>query len=244
MNPVLEEIISTGNTRTISGGIKKVIGQISPEEGKLIQDCINKTGAEISVEVGLAFGTSALYICDALFKSDKTRHYVIDPYQMYEDSYSGIGLNNLKKAGYENIVDFIDKPSHQALAELERKNVKADFAFIDGWHTFDHALVDFFLIDKLLRIDGIVILDDSDWKAVRKVCSFISNNRAYKFIGGTSKRSYINENVHRSGLKKYFNRMKNFFKGYVDDEQKRFGAMAFQKVSGDDRRWDHFVDFS
>lgn len=243
MNPVLEEIITSGTTKTVNGNLKKVIGQISAEEGKLIQECINITGAEVSVEVGLAFGTSALFICEALKKTPLTKHYVIDPFQMYEDSYGGIGLNNLKKAGFENIVEFIDKPSHIALAELETKNVKVDFAFIDGWHTFDHALVDFFLIDKILRIDGIVILDDSDWNAVKKVCSFISNNRAYKFIGGTSARSFKSKKDNSSGPVKYIKKIKNKFRNSGEENPNAFGAMAFQKVSNDDRRWDHFIDF-
>lgn len=237
MNKILEEIILTGTTKTIEGEPKKVIAQISSEEGKLIHDCINDIQAEVSVEVGLAFGTSALYICDSLVKSDKTKHYVIDPYQMYEASYGGIGLNNLKKAGYESIIEFIDKPSHLALPGLESRGIKVDFAFIDGWHTFDHALVDFFLTDKILRVGGIVIIDDSDWSAVQKVCSFISKNRSYEFISGSPQRSHLKKNISK------ISKVKNYFSGSSDTAQKLYGAIAFKKQSEDKRSWDHFEEF-
>ncbi|MEO6694191.1 MAG: class I SAM-dependent methyltransferase [Ignavibacteria bacterium] len=241
MNSILEEIITTGNTRTVEGDLKKVVGQISEEEGKLIQDSINEINAEVSVEVGLAFGTSALYICEALKKTEKTKHYIIDPYQMYDESYGGIGVNNLKKAGYQNIFEFIEKPSHSALALLEMQNVKVDFAFIDGWHTFDHVLTDFFLVDKILRVGGIVILDDTDWPAITKVASFISINRSYKFLGGSSQRSYIKKNHSNSGnsIKKF----KDFLNNKKPDNKNVFGAMAFKKTADDIRSWDHYINF-
>lgn len=237
MNEILEEIIFFGTTKTIDGKPKKVNAQISKEEGKLIQDSIQSIKAEISLEVGLAFGTSALFICDSLVKTKRTKHYVIDPYQMYENSYGGIGLNNLKKAGYENIIKFIEKSSHLALTELESQNIQIDFAFIDGWHTFDHALVDFFLVDKILKIGGIVIMDDSDWPAIKKVCSFISKNRSYNFIGGSPQRSYLKKDNSK------FYRLKNYFLENTSEETELYGAMAFRKVSNDLRLWNHFENF-
>lgn len=243
LNPVLEEILKTGNTKTVDGKTRKVNAQISIEEGHLIENCIKDLQAEVSVEVGLAFGTSALFICEALKKTPDTKHYVIDPFQMYEESYGGIGLNNLKKSGFENIVEFIDKPSHLALTMLEARNVKVDFAFIDGWHTFDHALVDFFLIDKILKVDGIVIIDDADWAAIGKVCSFISKNRAYKFIGGSVQRSHLKNDRHNSGKTGAVRNLKNIFKNHTEDNSVKYGAMAFKKVSVDDRRWDHYEEF-
>lgn len=237
MNEILEEIIFSGITKTINGKTKKVNAQISNEEGKLIQDCIHSIKAEISVEVGLAFGTSALFICDSLVKTKKTKHYVIDPYQMYENSYDGIGLNNLKKAGYESIVNFIEKPSHLALTELESQKIEIDFAFIDGWHTFDHALVDFFLVDKILKIGGIIIIDDTDWPAIKKVCSFITKNRAYNFIGGTPQRSYLKKNNSK------IYKIKNYFLENNTQGPELYGSMAFRKVSTDLRLWNHFENF-
>ena len=50
-----------------------------------------------------------------------------------------------------------------------------DFAFIDGWHTFDHALVDFFYVNRLLNVQGIVVFDDVNYPQLRKLIRYISN---------------------------------------------------------------------
>jgi len=42
----------------------------------------------------------------------------------------------------------------------EAQGERIDFAFIDGAHTFDHVLVDFFYIDRMLNVGGIVAFDD------------------------------------------------------------------------------------
>lgn len=242
MNPVLEEIITNGITESVTGEKKKVVGQISINEGNLIRRMIAECGAQTSVEVGLAFGTSALFICESLIRSEKTKHYVIDPYQMYEESYGGIGLNNLRRAGFSDIVEFIDKPSHLALAELAERNVTVDFAFIDGWHTFDHVLVDFFLADKILRTGGVMILDDTDWPAIEKAASFIIRNRNYKFIAGTPQRSYtgLKDNGRNENM---LSKVRNTFRKTGDDASAKYGAMAFRKESDDTRSWNHFTDF-
>jgi methyltransferase family protein len=63
------------------------------------------------------------------------------------------------------------------------KGVKIDLALIDGMHTFDYVLVDFFLTDKLMRPSGIIMMDDYSWPAIYKVCRYIAANLPYRFIG-------------------------------------------------------------
>jgi predicted O-methyltransferase YrrM len=43
---------------------------------------------------------------------------------------------------------------------LLERNEKFDLAFIDGWHTFDHTLLDAFLSYRMLNIGGLLIIDD------------------------------------------------------------------------------------
>jgi hypothetical protein len=69
------------------------------------------------------------------------------------------------------------------LSRLTEERATIDFAFIDGQHTFDYVLVDFFLIDKLLRPGGIVILDDLSYPSIRSVCRYILTNLRYKCVG-------------------------------------------------------------
>jgi predicted O-methyltransferase YrrM len=182
MNPVLKRILETGHFEGTDGKLIAVFAQISHEKGEFLQKIITNINPVVSLEVGLAYGVSALFICDALDRTPNTRHIVIDLAQL-GDPWEGNGLYNLKKAGYDDIIEFHNMESQRALPQLEANGLKIDFAFVDGGHTFDHALVDFFYIDRMLRIGGIVAFDDVDFPSVKKVCRFIIKNRNYSVFG-------------------------------------------------------------
>jgi len=187
MNAVLEELLG-GYTSYPSGERVKVLHAIGRQKGEFLQELIREVRPVVSLEVGLAHGVSALFICEALSKIDNTRHIVIDPYQgrfdmphydLREDGYKGIGLYNLSRAGYDDMIEFHEQPSYRVLPRLEEQERKIDFAFIDGWHTLDYALVDFFYIDKMLNVGGMVVFDDADWPAIRKVIRYVVRNARY-----------------------------------------------------------------
>jgi predicted O-methyltransferase YrrM len=187
MNSVLSEITKTGTTKTANGSDTiEIHSSISSSEGQFLQKLVRELDPTITLEVGLAYGVSALYICDALTIRSGTEHITIDPNQHggpWGDSWEGIGIANLHRAGYGDIVRLIEAPSYRALAELERRGQRIDFAFIDGWHTFDFTLVDFFFIDRILNVGGVVAIDDANYPAIRKVCRFVKTNWAYSVMG-------------------------------------------------------------
>ena len=45
--------------------------------------------------------------------------------------------------------------------------------YIDGWHTFDYTLVDFFYADLLLETNGVIVLDDIKHKPVHKCFEYV-----------------------------------------------------------------------
>jgi len=213
MNQILKEIFATGSVTTPQGERIKIHSHILAGEGRFLQEIIQNLRAVVSLEVGLGFGVSALFICEALEKTPDTRHIVIDPYQFQnpkdESDWQGLGLFNLKRAGYEKIVEFHNLPSHAALPQLAAKATEIDIAFIDGWHTFDHTLVDFFYIDMMLRMGGVVVLHDAGFPSIRKVCRYILNNRAYSLVGyyipkldsyGSLIPSYLKDKLFKSNL--------------------------------------------
>jgi predicted O-methyltransferase YrrM len=181
MNEVLRSILSNGCVTSEDGKIRTLESAISQEEGDFIQEMIRSARPRVSLEVGCAYGISSLYICEALREVGAGRHIIMDPYQHSE--WEGIGLANLRRAGYLDIADFHEAPSYQYLSRLAEEALKIDFAFIDGHHVFDYVFVDFFLIDKLLRPGGVVILDDLSWPPVRSVCRYVLANLRYKCIG-------------------------------------------------------------
>lgn len=46
----------------------------------------------------------------------------------------------------------------------------------------DYALVDFFYIDRLLNVGGIVAIDDADFPSLQKLCRYIVTNRSYSIF--------------------------------------------------------------
>jgi predicted O-methyltransferase YrrM len=184
-NEVLRSIVSSGSVVTEDGKVRTAHSAISREEGEFLQEMIRSARPQVSIEVGCAYGISSLYICEALREVNAAKHIIIDPYQhsVWED----VGLANLRRAGYADIIDFHEVFSYQYLSRLTEERVTIDLAFIDGAHTFDYVLVDFFLIDKLLRPGGVVILDDLLYPSIRSVCRYVLSNLHYKCIGPLSR---------------------------------------------------------
>lgn len=251
MNSVLSEILETGTTKIASGtSTIKVHSSISSSEGEFLQKLVRQLDPTTSLEVGLAYGVSALFICDALNVRKETRHIVIDPNQhggAWGDSWDGIGIANLRKAGYGDIVRLIEAPSYRALAELERSGHRLDFALIDGWHTFDFCLVDLFFIDRMLNVGGVVAFDDANWPAIRKVCRFVKTNLAYSVLGGhgSNPEPSLDRRLFEPLLAR--SEFRSLLRPEVVTPDSNIGlrgrCIAFRKEADDSRRWDHFVDF-
>lgn len=243
MNTVLSEIIKTGKTETATGGDSVDIypHSISTSEGQFLQKLVRELDPTISLEVGLAYGVSALFICDALTVRNGTRHITIDPNEHggpWGDSWEGIGIANLRRAGYGDIVRLIEAPSYRALPELESSGQRIDFAFIDGWHTFDFCLIDFFLIDRMLNVGGVVALDDTNFPAIRKVCRFVKTNLSYSVLGVAEPDPTLLKRPLLEGLL-----ISTLTRKFLRNMGLASRCVAFRKEGNDRRRWDHFVDF-
>src|SRR5712692_10952216 len=140
MNPVLRKILSTRTVTRRDGSTVPLDSAISADEGQALDRLIRRYKPRTTLEVGLAHGVSALFICDALADIGGERHIVIDPGQ---HAWEGLGLLNLERAGYSGLVEYHNELSHRALPALHAAGRRVDFAFIDGWHTFDYVMVDF-----------------------------------------------------------------------------------------------------
>jgi predicted O-methyltransferase YrrM len=179
VNPVLEELIRTGVSPTPEGATVPLQSNVLADEAEFLSGVVRELKPARTLEVGLAMGCSALAICDAISGTAGARHLVIDPRQNVRPLWAGIGLHNLDRAGFTPLVEFHEQPSYRALARLEAEGRRIDFAFIDGFHTFDYAFVDFFLVDKLLEVGGAVAFDDADWPSVRRVVRYVATNLSY-----------------------------------------------------------------
>lgn len=196
-NEVLANILETGQFTGPDGQPLSIRAQISEAQGDMLQSIVQEIKPRVSLEVGLAYGVSALFISDAMKSVGGERHIVIDSHQMTPVWNNGAGLHNLKLAGHESLIDFHGEESQQALPKLDARGEKLDFAFIDGAHTFDHALVDFFYIDRMLNVGGVVAFDDVGFACVEKVCRFILKNRNYRVHSTLENTGQINAPTRR-----------------------------------------------
>ncbi len=194
MNPVIEQIYSSGFVEDEAGKrYPHKTASISYEAGMALYHYARDAKPQRTIEIGMAYGLSTLFICQALHENDlETRqtnpngaapaasHSAIDPFE--RQVFKSIGLSNLRRADLDNFLRFFEMPSAEILPDLIRQKECFDFALIDGSHLFDYALVDFFLIDQLLKPGGCVAFDDLWMPAVRKVVSYVMKNRAYRLI--------------------------------------------------------------
>src|ERR1700740_1340773 len=180
-----EEILQTKTVRTVNGAASLPLKDaIDAETGHLLQKLIEEKRPAMTLEVGLAYGVSSLFICEALRKVSAKKHIAIDAFQ--NTLWSGIGIHYLRQAGFDNLVELREQLSEYALPQLVQDGVKVDFAFIDGTHSFDQKIIDFFYVDRLLNVGGVLAFDDCNWPSIHQVCRFIATNRPYRVLGATS----------------------------------------------------------
>jgi predicted O-methyltransferase YrrM len=160
-----------GQRHAISGATS-----ISPEKGMWIYELCRRMRPKNTLEIGFAYGGSALFFLAALAKNQAGRHTAVDPYE--RKSWHGIGLANIESAGATSAFRFIEELSERAAMDLARENARFDVIFIDGGHRFEEALVDFYLCAKLCDVGGLILFDDVWMSSVRTVVSFVQSNRS------------------------------------------------------------------
>ena len=156
----------------------------------LLRDLLISERVGTVVEVGLAYGSSALAVGEALVTVDspQPRHIVIDPFQ--QRAFCNVGWDLLCSAGLDSIASLMATPSSIALSQLVSEGVHADAAFVDGSHRFHEVFVDLYFLRKIVRPGGVIVVDD-DWApSVRTAVRYYERNLGWKalptaFAGGT-----------------------------------------------------------
>jgi predicted O-methyltransferase YrrM len=146
---------------------------VEREQGEALRRLATADGASRTIEVGLALGMSALFLCQAVLERDG-RHLTIDPYQ--DESWNCAGLRALSEAGVEDMVEVIQEESQLALPRLVRERREFDFAFIDGDHRFEGVFLDLYFMSRLVRGGGLVVVDDTWMPAVRLAVAYVERN--------------------------------------------------------------------
>ena len=224
MNPVLTRLLDDRTVPCPDGRERPLHSDLPAAEGALLQHWLGEHPPVRLLEIGLAYGISTQFICDAVADRTIDYYHVIDPHQAGQ--WHGAGIFNLERAGYRQLITLYEELSELCLPDLLRQGMSYDFAFVDGWHSFDQTLVEFFYINRMLEVGGIVVFDDVHLPALQKLLSYIATYRCYEPLA-------LPESIASS----------------VQTRVRRIMSLppmrlhGFRKVEEDRRDWDWFADF-
>jgi predicted O-methyltransferase YrrM len=149
--------------------------RISEEQGMWMFHEVRRLAPERTLEIGLAYGFSTVFVLAALDEVGKGHHTAIDPFQSH---YGGVGARQAEQLGLESRFQLIPELSVQALARLATEKQEFQFLYIDGNHRFDDVLVDFTLAAGVCAPGGVIVLDDMWMPAVRTAATWVATNRS------------------------------------------------------------------
>ncbi len=148
---------------------------IEPLEGQRLRDWVIRESATKTIEIGLGYGLSTLYICEGLLMGGqpKAAHVAMDPHQ---SGYENCGLQVLEEAGVLDLVEFFETESQILLPRFLESGRNFDFAFVDGSHLFDRVFLDLIYLGRILTPGSIVFVDDYQMPAIERAVSFCTTN--------------------------------------------------------------------
>jgi len=172
---------------TKDGKYLKLHSHTKENEHEEIRKHLSQTKAKQTLEVGFAYGTSALIFAEHHQRQKNTGicHTIIDPNQTGSGKghWDSVGIENLRRVGFTKGKNYklIEQSSIKALPSLFQKKGKfLDLVLIDGWHLFDYTLIDIFFCLEMLNVGGILIVDDKRMRAINAISKYVL--RAYPHV--------------------------------------------------------------
>ena len=147
---------------------------IPASEGERLRELVIAERARATIEIGLGYGVSALYILAGQAALGEGGHLVLDPHQATRFENRGVRL--LEDAGVADSFELRREPSEYALPQLLAEGRQFDLAFVDGNHRFDWVFVDMVFLGRLVKPAGIVFVDDFQLPSIAKSVAFFSAN--------------------------------------------------------------------
>jgi predicted O-methyltransferase YrrM len=148
-------------------------------DGDVLRDLLLAERARVVVEIGLAYGSSALAIGEALMSqgAPDSKHVIIDAYQhLFENA----GWEAITDAGLSDMCTLVTERSQLALPRLLTEDFVADATFVDGSHIFHNVFVDLYYLREIVRPGGLIILDDCQWPSVATAVRYFEVNAGWQ----------------------------------------------------------------
>jgi predicted O-methyltransferase YrrM len=164
----------------VDGSVRNIYPKsITPGEGDALREWVRRSGAAMTVETGLGYGLSTLFICEGLLANghSEVRHIALDPFQAKN---ANIGLQVIDEAGLTTVVEFHPEESQLALPRFLAEGRRFDLAFVDGNHRFDGVFLDLIYAGRLLARGGVIFVDDLQMPSIARATSFCMRNLGWK----------------------------------------------------------------
>jgi predicted O-methyltransferase YrrM len=175
---VLERLVHDGTVVARSDGTvhRLVPVAVAAAEGEALREWVSRERATQTIEIGLGYGISALFVCEGLRRNGNpaARHVVVDPYQATR--FANCGLQVLEEAGVASLVEHHAEESQIALPRFLSEGRRFDLAFVDGNHRFDRIFLDLVYLGRLLHPGAIVLVDDYQLPAITRAASYCLTN--------------------------------------------------------------------
>jgi predicted O-methyltransferase YrrM len=186
---------------------------IPTEEGEALRSWVASEGAHATIETGLGYAVSALFICDGLLANGdpSARHVAIDPYQATR--FANCGVQLLEEAGVAAMVELHQERSEIVLPLVLEEGRTFDLAFVDGDHRFDGVFLDLVYLGRLVKPGRVIFVDDYQLPGVARAAAFFVTNLGWQL-----------EEVSPA------------------DDLHQWAVLRTSEVP-DERPFDHFVDF-
>ena len=218
---------------------------MTADELSLIYSIINEDDSVVStLEIGCAVGFSSMAILSALKGRSGSLHTIIDPFQTTQ--WDSAGLQLLAKNDL-SAYTLIDRLSEFALPSLVESGKEFDFILIDGWHTFDHTLIDMFYSLRLLKGGGYLAVDDTSWPSVSRAIAYYENMGFLSLVAVCHNSGNRGKMFVKRALQRMFSPVlaRSICQWVLPTaistkiNQSRYGSMViFRKVGTDNRNWD------
>jgi len=220
---VLKRLRASGVIVTADGDTLPLHSELPVAEAELLQRWLRDHRPERLLEVGLAYGVSTLSMLAALEKPP-LRYDIIDAFQTRD--WHGAGLCHLREAGMPEGLVFHEELAELCLPRLLAAGARYEFAYIDGWHTFDQVAVEFYFINRMLAPGGVIVFDDVHLPSLQKALAQVLSYPAYERLPlpDDFRRSRVARVRRAAGVPEY-------------------RLAAVRKRAEDRRDWDWFEDF-
>jgi hypothetical protein len=173
-HPLLREIYDTGEVVLGDGTRRVAHAQVSRANAEGLYRAVLRERPARVLEVGMAYGISSLAILAALQEiGGEGRLLSIDPHQrrVWRDG----GRKTVERSGLGHRHELIEDFDYLVLPRLIEQQCRFDLAYIDGYHSFDYVMLDFFFVDLALEVD-------CGWKSVFRVIRFVETHKKYAEI--------------------------------------------------------------